>query len=136
MIKLLLPFPPSVNHYFRSIVMPGKNGKPRSQVLISADGRLYRQRVEVAVNPVLRDGPPLAGRLSVILTAYPPDLRKRDLDNLAKATLDALTHAGAWGDDSQIDDLRIIRGGKAGDGGRMVVEISEMPAMRANREAA
>jgi len=130
MIKLLLPFPPSVNHYFRSVVI----GKA-ARVLISAEGRLYRKRVEVAANPVLRDGPPLAGRLAVTLTAYPPDLRKRDLDNLAKATLDALTHAGAWGDDSQIDELRIIRGGKAGDGGRMVVEISELPATRPGRSA-
>lgn len=126
MIKLLLPFPPSLNSYWRHVVL----GRA-ARVLISADGREYRKRVLQDCAPVLQDSPPLGGRLSVTLTAYPPDLRKRDLDNLAKACLDALTHAGAWGDDSQIDELRIIRGGKAGDGGRMVVEINEMPVLRA-----
>lgn len=129
MIKLLLPFPPSLNSYWRHVVI----GRA-ARVLISAEGRAYRKRVWEAAKPVIQDGQPLGGRLSVVLTAYPPDRRKRDLDNLAKAILDALTHAGAWGDDSQIDDLRIIRGGKAGDGGRMVVEVSKLPAQRERQE--
>ena len=34
---------------------------------------------------------------------------RRDLDNLLKGLLDALTHAGLWLDDSQVADLRIRR---------------------------
>jgi len=49
------------------------------------------------------------GRLSVRIEAYPPDKRKRDLDNLPKAPLDALTISGLWKDDSQIDELHIVR---------------------------
>jgi Holliday junction resolvase RusA-like endonuclease len=45
----------------------------------------------------------------VVVEVYVPDRRKRDLDNLHKGILDSLTHAGVWGDDSQIDDLRIYR---------------------------
>jgi len=52
----------------------------------------------------------LEGPLDVHITAYPPDRRKRDLDNIPKSILDALTHANVWGDDSQVDDLRITRG--------------------------
>jgi crossover junction endodeoxyribonuclease RusA len=52
---------------------------------------------------------PLEGRLSVEILCYPPDNRKRDLDNLPKAVLDACTHAGVWLDDSQIDHLEITR---------------------------
>jgi crossover junction endodeoxyribonuclease RusA len=50
-----------------------------------------------------------AGRLAVEIEAHVPDKRKRDLDNLFKAVLDSLTHAGVWADDSQIDALRIVR---------------------------
>lgn len=52
---------------------------------------------------------PIVGALSVTISAAPPDRRKRDLDNLLKAPLDALTHALLWQDDGQIDDLRIRR---------------------------
>jgi len=41
---------------------------------------------------------------------FPPDRRKRDVDNILKALLDALTHAGVYEDDSFIDDLRVVRG--------------------------
>lgn len=39
-----------------------------------------------------------------------PDRRRRDLDNILKALFDALTHAGLWLDDSQIDFISISRG--------------------------
>ena len=48
-------------------------------------------------------------RLSVLINAYPPDRRKRDLDNILKSLLDALQHARVYPDDSQIDRLTIIR---------------------------
>ena len=47
----------------------------------------------------------------VVVAAYMPDLRRRDLDNMFKAPLDALGHAGVYADDSQIHDLRIYRAG-------------------------
>lgn len=52
----------------------------------------------------------LADRLALHIVAFPPDRRKRDLDNLPKGVLDTLTKAETWIDDSQIDDLRITRG--------------------------
>lgn len=48
-------------------------------------------------------------RLSLTIDAYPPDRRKRDLDNILKSLLDALQHAGIYSDDSQIDILKISR---------------------------
>ena len=50
-----------------------------------------------------------AGRLGIFIKAYPPDHRARDLDNLLKAPLDALKHAGVISDDSLIDQLFIVR---------------------------
>lgn len=34
---------------------------------------------------------------------------KPDVDNYAKAIMDALTAAGAWGDDAQVIDLRVVK---------------------------
>jgi len=100
-----LPFPPSVNHYWRSTVV---NGRPR--VLISKPGRAYRSEVRAKVLELLRSMPvALTGRVVLDIQAFPPDRRQRDLDNLIKAVQDSLTHAGVWLDDSQIDRLSISR---------------------------
>lgn len=52
---------------------------------------------------------PLTGRLAVSIRVYPPDKRRRDLDNLMKCLIDALQHAGMYQDDSQIDRLLVTR---------------------------
>ncbi len=114
MITLTLPWPPSVNHYYRRV---------GNATLISKEGRRYRTRVAGEV--LLAGSPRVEGRLAVRLAAYPPDRRRRDLDNVQKALLDALQHAGVYGDDSQIDRITVERA-EVRDGGRVVVEISEM----------
>lgn len=100
MIDLTLPFPPTVNTYYRNIA---------GKTLISAKGREYRAAVADQVL-IQRGAKLLAGRLSVTIVAHVPDKRRRDLDNLLKSTLDSLTHAGCWIDDSQVDSLTITRG--------------------------
>lgn len=53
--------------------------------------------------------PCIGGRISVALSVFPPDKRRRDIDNLAKISLDSLQKAGLFHDDSQIDYLSIER---------------------------
>jgi crossover junction endodeoxyribonuclease RusA len=91
-------------------------------MLISKKGREYRMAVAelVAANPVK-----VEGSLKVTIEAFRPDRRKRDLDNLFKATLDSLTHAGVWEDDSQIVDLRIYWAPILGGMLKVTVENSE-----------
>lgn len=43
--------------------------------------------------------------------------QKPDVDNLAKAVLDALTDAGAWADDKLVVDLRVSKQWSVGEGG-------------------
>ena len=65
---------------------------------------------------------PLEGPLVVEVLVHPPDRRRRDMDNVQKALLDAMQHGGANADDSQIVRLSIERGEPV-DGGRTTVRI-------------
>lgn len=114
---LALPYPPSLNRYYRTV---------KGRILISAEGRKYRETVADYVAES-RAGAGLLGRLAVEISVFPPDRRRRDLDNVCKATLDSLTHAAVWQDDSQIDYLSIRRGEPC-FGGRVQVHVRELAA--------
>ena len=51
----------------------------------------------------------MSGRVKLDIVANVPDRRRRDLDNILKSMLDALA-GHIYQDDSQIVDLRIVRG--------------------------
>ncbi len=104
-----LPWPPSVNRYWRTF---------RGRMLLSADGRAYKQDVSEVCHGLR----PFTGPLSVHIMAYRPDKRRRDLDNLLKATLDACT-GHLWVDDSQIQQLDIKWAFNVMKGGRITVEV-------------
>jgi len=93
-----LPWPPSVNRYYRHV-------GPR--VLISREGRKYRM---MAVSRLGGHYAKLAGKVKLSGDFYPPDARRRDLDNLLKCLQDALVHAGLMDDDSQVRhiDIRML----------------------------
>lgn len=109
---LNLPYPPSVNTYYRNL---------GTKVLISEKGRKYRRAVANAI--IEGNGKAMApGRYAVVVTLNRKDKRSFDVDNCAKAILDSLTKAGVWVDDKLVDDLRLIRGPVKKPGG-CVVEI-------------
>lgn len=101
MIELELPWPPTVNTYWR---------RGPTHTYLSKKGRAYKEAVKVAVLTQLGKLPFLKSRLSVSLHLYPPDKRKRDIDNHVKAVLDSLTESRVWHDDEQVDELQIVRG--------------------------
>jgi Holliday junction resolvase RusA-like endonuclease len=111
MLEVELPYPPSINHYWRRV---------GSATLISRAGRRFRGSV-VAILAALRLEP-LAGDLAVEVEVYPPDNRRRDIDNVQKALLDALQHGGAYADDSQVVRLTITKCSPVA-GGKTIVRI-------------
>ncbi|MEQ8789501.1 MAG: RusA family crossover junction endodeoxyribonuclease [Pirellulaceae bacterium] len=111
MIELELPYPPSINHYWRRV---------GSRTLISREGRRFRQNVMAILAAMSVE--PMSGPLEVDVQVFPPDNRRRDVDNVQKALLDALEHGGAYGDDSQIVRLTIEKGEPV-DGGKTLVKI-------------
>jgi crossover junction endodeoxyribonuclease RusA len=106
-----LPYPPTVNTYYR---------KWQNKIVISDAGRRYRLLVANAVGICK----PLEGRLHFAALVYPPDKRKRDLDNILKAMFDALCKANVFVDDSQIDSILLNRC-ESVRGGKVLVYISE-----------
>ena len=97
-VKLVLPHPPSVNHYWRHF---------RGHTVISRDGRAYRDSVWAILRQhrIRR----LDGRLAVGTLWSPPDKRRRDIDNIGKALFDALAFGGLYADDEQIDRTATAR---------------------------
>ena len=114
-MKIELPFPPSINHYYGR----GRNGS----VFIKAKGKEYRNTVMMLCR--LYRVKPLRGRLCVFIRFYPPDKRRRDLDNIEKALFDAMQHGGVYLDDSQIDDKRTLRCENV-KGGKIIIELKEI----------
>ena len=102
--RFVLDWPPSVNTIWRHIVIKGA-----ARVVLSKDGREYRERAAWAVRSATRGVRFDRGPVSVEIVAYPPDRRARDIDNILKAALDAITHSGLWRDDSQVASLSIER---------------------------
>lgn len=98
---VVLPFPPSVNHMWRRV---------GDKTVLSKAGREYRS---AAVFEILKDAARnrvcITTRVEVRIDLYPSTRRSFDIDNNVKAVLDAITHAGLWKDDNQVDRLIVQR---------------------------
>lgn len=106
---------------------PGKKRKkPWVQVLVSADGRQYKNTVcrEVTAQ---RAALGITTPVRMYVALCPPDRRRRDVDNYSKALLDGLVEAKVLEDDSLIRDLRIVWADTT-PGGKAVVTIRKLPA--------
>ena len=106
MIAFEFPYPPSVNHYW------GQHGNRR---YVTKRGMEFRSSVSEMVAELGLDT--MSCDLEMFVVLYPPDKRRRDVDNPMKALLDSMEHAGVYEDDSQIQKLTIekrqpVKGGK------------------------
>ena len=115
-VEFDLPWPPSVNNYYRHV-------GPR--VLISRAGRKYRTMAVSRLGGLKK----LSGAVSLSLECYPPDRRRRDLDNLLKCLQDSITAAGVLEDDSQIRRLQMEMLEPI-EGGLVHVRLETLPERR------
>ena len=108
-LNLTLPYPVSVNQYYRAIV----RGRICCSIL-SKKGREFKERVANLVSDTEKQ--PTDKPVMVIIKIYPPTRRKFDVDNMLKSLLDSLIGI-AYVDDEQIRCLavskeEVVKGGK------------------------
>lgn len=100
-VRLVLPFPPTVNHSSGPTSSGGRYLTPEHKAF----------RDEVALRACAAQVQPFGeARLMVDIHLTPPDKRRFDLDNRLKAVLDSLQLCGVYDDDEQVDELRVVRG--------------------------
>lgn len=115
-MELELPYPPTVNHYWKHA---------RGRHFLSKAGKAYREVAEfMTLNAMNARAPTIIGPTVAVLQAWMPDNRQRDVDNLPKGPLDAIQHAGLIVDDSQIDLLIVARMG-VDPPGKLIVNVNE-----------
>ena len=118
-IKITLPYPPSVNHYWRMVTLKGRG----PVMLISKEGREYKK--SVALECSRRYLKPFTGPVMVNFTVYRPR-RSGDLDNVQKSLFDALK-GHTWEDDAQIVEIHAFRKDNKINP-RVEVEVTEIEA--------
>lgn len=98
-LRFELPYPPSINHYYV---------RASSGVVLGEKGKRYRRDVAFLLHRYRQS---YAGdkRLVVTINLFPPDKRKRDIDNILKCLLDSMEHANVYENDNQIDMLTVVR---------------------------
>lgn len=101
--KFTLPYPPSINGYWRSF---------RGRQIISKRGREYVNLVANEMLDLDLHSEMIGGDISFEMTINPPTLRKYDVDNFTKGVFDALTKCNFWVDDEQVQKLTVRKGVK------------------------
>lgn len=136
--ELILPWPPTVNTYWGTRIVKAKAGQSFISHYLTEAAKTFLKEVEqiVGVADLVKPdkspdiearqkllGVSVGSPIRVHVMAFPPDKRARDLDNLCKGTLDAMTKIGAIRDDADIWDLRLTREMASQPPGRVVVRI-------------
>ena len=108
LVLIDLPWPPSVNHYWKA------RGKRR---FLSARANAWMNGAVSLVRQARRSLS-FTGPVAVFAFLHPPDRRVRDIDNTAKPLLDALVKGGLIKSDYQVSLLllkreEVLKGGRA-----------------------
>lgn len=117
----ILPWPPSVNHYYQ----PYYSKKKKCYgIRKTVKARRYRDQVyyEAHSNNATLD------RLYLHVIANQPSMGRHDLDNLLKGLCDGLEYANLYKDDSQIDRI-IIERGSVVKHGELIVQVGSINNM-------
>lgn len=124
---LMLPWAPSVNHYWKPIAKyNARTRKWYGELVLTSQAKKYQERAgwEILAQRPRQHAWPYETPVMVTLTLTPPALKRtRDTDNNLKATWDVLVKAGVLRDDSLIQEVHIYPHAPAGQG-HMDIQIA------------
>jgi crossover junction endodeoxyribonuclease RusA len=100
--KISVPWPPTINTYWRHAIS-------RNRVVVYRTPQAKNYIAEVVWRVKQNPAAMFNEWVAVTLHMFPPDARRRDIDNPLKVLIDALTQAGLWKDDYQIRALSARR---------------------------
>ena len=112
-----LPYPPTVNHYHQ----PVRQGRG-VRIIKGAKARAYQADAIAAIVAAGLDAECIDGPVRITITLNPPTLARYDVDGRPKGILDAITAAGFWLDDSQVQSMTVEKGVKA-KGGNALIKV-------------
>ncbi len=115
--EFTLPWPPTVNHYHQ----PVRHGRG-VRIIKGAKARAYQSEAVASLVAVGLGGEAISGSVKMTITLNPPTLARYDVDGRPKGVLDALTAAGFWLDDSQVQSMTVEKGEKV-KGGNVAVKV-------------
>jgi len=103
---MILPFPPTINHYHLPILGYGKNGIKFPMITIGPEARSYAKEVVATIKDKIGTltEPLFFEFVGISLYFFPPCLRKRDIDNFTKGVFDGLVAAYILKDDQIIKE--------------------------------
>lgn len=116
MVELLLPYPPTANHFWKL----NRDGSRR----LSDEYRAFLHKVGVIVMAE-HAGQLMSGSLQAHYFFFPPDNRRRDIGNLEKAVSDSLVRSAVMVDDCQLNSITVERAPVV-KGGLTLARISRM----------
>lgn len=111
--EFTLPYPPSVNGYWRNF---------RGRQIISKRGREYKVSVSDVMSSLGLHSEKINKLVVFDMIINPPTLRKYDVDNFTKGVFDALSNCNFWLDDEQVIKLTVSKGEKV-KGGNVKVKV-------------
>ena len=104
-----IPYPPSINRYY---ITKSKKCHLTGRMIkhVTRTQKVKKYVEDVGYLLLQQRCTKMHGeRLRLELYLYPPDNRRRDLDNICKSTLDALQYANLFRDDFYIQQLYVER---------------------------
>lgn len=97
----------------------------RGRMLATSQYREWKERAAEYLLAQLIGTPKLRGRCQVLIEAWPPDHRRRDIDNVVKPALDALVRARLIGDDFDVERITVQRC-VVWPTGRLILHVEEI----------
>lgn len=107
-----LPWPPSVNNYFK------RNGR---RTFLPKEALVFRDEVAKAFGKL----EPETGYLHLMIDQHPKNNVRRDIDNYIKPLMDAMQVCGVMVDDVQVKRLSVVRGENI-EGGCCFVKVERI----------